>query len=67
MTVTMDNFEKQFENMDLIDNFIEDTMAGALTTGGATAQVDALMAKVAAENDLQEQLEIMKAPEAKKS
>ena len=67
MTVTMDNFEKQFENLDLLDKFIQDTMDGALTTGGATAEVDALMSKVAAENDLQEQLAIMKAPEAKKS
>ena len=63
----MDNFEKQFENLDLIDEFIQDTMDGALTTGGATAEVEALMGKVAAENDLQEQLAIMKAPEAKKS
>ena len=49
----MDNFEKQFENLDLVDKFIQDTMDGALTTGGATAEVEALMGKVAAENDLQ--------------
>jgi len=62
----MDNFEKQFENLDLLDKVLQDTMEGAMTTGGATAQVDELIGKVAAENDLQEQLEIMKAPEAKK-
>jgi charged multivesicular body protein 1 len=67
MTLTMDNFEKQFENLDLLDKCFDGYLDGALTTGGATAEVDALMSKVAAENDLQEQLAIMKAPEAKKS
>ena len=67
MTVTMENFEKQFENLDVMDKFIQDTMEGAMTTGGATAQVDKLIGEVAAENDLQKQLEVMKAPETKKT
>ena len=67
MTVTMENFEKQFENLDVLDKFIQDTMEGALTTGGATTKVDKLIEEVAAENDLQKQLEVMKAPETKKT
>ena len=63
----MDKFEKQIENLDVGLDSIERSMEGAMATGGQTAQVDNLIAQVANENGLQQELELLKAPEVKKS
>ena len=63
----MDKFESQFENLDVVTSTMESSMEGAMATGGQTAQVDNLIAQVAKENWLQQELELLKAPEVKKS
>ena len=63
----MDNFEKQFEHLDVVTSTMESSMEGAMATGGQTAQVDDLIGQVAAENGLEQQLELLKAPEANKA
>ncbi|CAG5078057.1 Oidioi.mRNA.OKI2018_I69.PAR.g8884.t1.cds [Oikopleura dioica] len=67
ITATMDKFETQFENLDVVTSTMESSMEGAMATGGQTAQVDDLIAQVAGENGLEQELELLKAPEANKS
>ena len=61
--MTMDRFESQFEKLDLHSSVMENSLGQSMATTTPQDQVDALINKVAAENDLQIQLEANSAPQ----
>jgi len=69
MTQVMDEFERQFEDMDVQSEYVENTINTTTTLTTPQSQVDDLIKEVATENQLQlsEQLgglPARKAPEA---
>ncbi|XP_015913514.1 charged multivesicular body protein 1a [Parasteatoda tepidariorum] len=52
VSAVMEQFEQQFEDLDVRTSVVEDAMGSATTTSTPLAQVDALIAQVAEENGL---------------
>ena len=49
---TMDNFEKQFENLDVQSEFVESAMGNTTALSTPQSQVDELLVQVAKEHEL---------------
>lgn len=62
ITGVMDKFESQFENLDLHTQVMENSMGDAMATQTPSADVDALITKVAAENGLEQEAAMFMAP-----
>src|SRR5690242_17715779 len=61
----MDQFEKQFENLDLSTGFMEQSMASTTTNLMPESQVDTLMKEVADEHGLEFSDKLTNAPASK--
>ena len=58
----MDQFEQQFEQLDLQSNVMEQTMTSATTTVQQTDEVEALMAQIADEAGLEKMANLESVP-----
>ncbi|KAF1742372.1 hypothetical protein MXB_1282 [Myxobolus squamalis] len=58
VSTLMDNFEKQYENMDIQSNVMQDSMGESISSSVPLEKVDLLLMQVAEENGLELKMEI---------